>query len=282
MMSYRLDTTVLGIDAAWSAGGGSGGAVLCRDGDGAPWRCAGVAPGYAAFAALARGESVDWHRRPGGGEAAVPVLLDAAARLTGERPRVVAVDMPLARSPITGRRAADDRTASAFVGTHSPSAERPGAVGTALHRALAAHGHVLATADGARPASALLEVYPHAAAMRLLGLPRGRVHPYKSGRTRTYWPRADAAERRERILASQHALLKALCGVVAGLPDQLPLPDTPVPFARLKPFEDALDAVLCAWVAACYVEHRADAHGDPAAAVWVPAAEAVPPGLHGC
>ncbi len=38
----------------------------------------------------------------------------------------------------------------------------------------------------------------------------------------------------------------------------------------LKRFEDALDALVCAWVASRFVEGCAVAHGDSTAAIWVP------------
>ncbi len=42
--------------------------------------------------------------------------------------------------------------------------------------------------------------------------------------------------------------------------------------AQLKPYEDALDAVVCAWVGACYLNGTATAYpgDDPVAAIWIP------------
>ena len=37
----------------------------------------------------------------------------------------------------------------------------------------------------------------------------------------------------------------------------------------LKRFEDTLDALVCAWVGACYLAGHAECYGDAAAAIWV-------------
>jgi Protein of unknown function (DUF429) len=41
---------------------------------------------------------------------------------------------------------------------------------------------------------------------------------------------------------------------------------------KIKAYEDALDAVVCAWVAVCALEGRAVAFGDDSAAIWIPSA----------
>ena len=38
----------------------------------------------------------------------------------------------------------------------------------------------------------------------------------------------------------------------------------------LKRYEDALDALVCAWVGTRYVEGHADHYGDDDAAIWIP------------
>lgn len=42
--------------------------------------------------------------------------------------------------------------------------------------------------------------------------------------------------------------------------------------AALKAFEDKLDAIVCAWVGICVIEHRATPFGDHDSAIWVPTA----------
>ena len=60
-------TTVLGIDAAWTAREPSGVALVQRQAS--PWRCIAVAPSYAAFTALAEGHVPDWSRPATGSRA---------------------------------------------------------------------------------------------------------------------------------------------------------------------------------------------------------------------
>ncbi len=39
---------------------------------------------------------------------------------------------------------------------------------------------------------------------------------------------------------------------------------------EVKAYEDALDAVVCAWVAICVLEGRARLFGDENSAIWIP------------
>ena len=41
-------------------------------------------------------------------------------------------------------------------------------------------------------------------------------------------------------------------------------------FNALKPFEDALDAIVAAWVGSTILEGRAEAFGDDKSAIWIP------------
>jgi predicted RNase H-like nuclease len=263
---------VLGIDAAWSAGQPSGVALIdAREGR---WQCIAVAPTYAGFLSLALGTSVDWTTRTYG---AVP---DAAALLSGCRqllggllPTVVAVDMPLSVRDITGRRPADNSISRVFgarkCATHSPSPRRPGPLGAEFGRSFASLGFPLATTATPHGAPGrLLEVYPHPALLALLDAPE-RV-PYKVGRTRTYWPSATATERRIRVVHAMQGVLDGLHGEIADIPLALPASASAAGLAPLKRFEDALDALVCAWVGARYLAGAIAAYGDTDAAIWVP------------
>ena len=57
-----------------------------------------------------------------------------------------------------------------------------------------------------------------------------------------------------------------LAGVGATLP-HLELNATGV---EVKAYEDALDAIICAWVAVCALEGRAMPFGDENSAIWIP------------
>ena len=266
---------ILGIDAAWTKENPSGVALLVREHG--SWRCAGVAPSYRSFIDLGDKKPVDWHDRPKGGEADFAALLDAAVRLAGgERPCIVAVDMPVATTGrITERRKADRKTSQCFgefgCPVHSPTKARPGKVGKRLMKALEEAGYPLATtATDARMRPATIEVYPHAAIVRLMRLKER--YKYKVSKSRRLWPKVQDVQDRVRILIGAFRnLRRALDGKIADI--NLPLPESSegVALAHLKPYEDVLDALVCAWAGICYLEGRAEPLGDETAAIWVPA-----------
>jgi predicted RNase H-like nuclease len=266
---------VLGIDAAWTARQPSGVALVCSAGSG--YRCVGVAPSYDSFRALARGVPVDWQAPVKGSMPDPEDLLDAARRLLGGGPvDIVTVDMPLATVPITGRRASDNAVSRAFnrrhCATHSPSAVRPGPIAAAIRDGFARQGLRLATAmtpAGTMPA--LLEVFPHPALLALLGRPM-RV-PYKVAKLARYWPDLDRARRLRRLLREWRAILAALARRIDGVAIPLPRAASALSLAALKRYEDALDAVVCAWIGTMYAEGKVKAYGDDASAIWVPVAE---------
>ena len=126
--------------------------------------------------------------RPSGCLPEVPELLAAASIVCGGAVDLVAVDMPLARSPIIGRRYSDNAVSKVYgarkCGTHSPSASRPGPMSDALNKGFARAGYPLQTDTITAPA--LIEVYPHPALVELTSA-RERL-PYKASKTKTYWP----------------------------------------------------------------------------------------------
>jgi predicted RNase H-like nuclease len=260
---------ILGIDAAWTPTAGSGVALAVEEGD--RWRCAGLAPTFAEFEALAEGRDVRWEARVAPVGALDAARLVAASRelAPGMELSAVAVDMPLSRRPITGRRPCDDAVSRQFggrgCGTHTPSAKRPGPMAAVLRDGFGAMGIPLHTSEGAGPvAPALLEVYPHTALLALTG-EAFRVE-YKTSKTRTYWPGQSLEARQQRL---NKVWLKVLSKLEAHLETGLVLPG-PKPFARLKRYEDALDALVCAWVGMEYLAGRSRALGDADAAIWTP------------
>jgi predicted RNase H-like nuclease len=198
-------------------------------------------------------------------------LLAACRRLAGRAPDLVALDMPLARTPIVGRRASDRAISSAFgaakAATHSPSVLRPGPVADKLREDFAREGFPLCTAEGLR-SPGIMEVYPHAALLALTG-DRVRL-TYKAGKTTTYWPDAPLAERQARVREVWRRIVGLLEPRIAGVAAALPPPGPDVRGRAAKAYEDSLDAVICAWVAISALEGRARAFGDAGSAVWVP------------
>src|SRR4051812_29719869 len=112
----RSRTVILGIDAAWTPHHASGVALVT--GEPGRWRCVAALSSYQDFYDRA-------------GRAGLP---QAAAAIAGAEADLASVDMPLARVPVTSRRACDTAISRAFgacgCSAHSSSPDRPGAVST--------------------------------------------------------------------------------------------------------------------------------------------------------
>ena len=263
---------VLGIDAAWTATQASGVALL--DAGRAAGRCVVATPSYFAFLALARGGVFRWDERQLGGEAPVEELLAASEALVGRSVDIIAVDMPLSTQVIAGRREADQAVSREFGGrkcsTHSPNASRPGPLGARLTKAFLSLGYPVATTETPPTAShRVLEVYPHPALLALLR--REQRVPYKVANARKHWPDRSAEERSTLLRSELKGIEAALVRELGPLPFSVPGPEQPVPTRALKAYEDALDAVVSAWVGVLYLEGKAVALGDASGAVWCPA-----------
>lgn len=258
MPTLLPDGLVLGIDAAWTARNPSGVALVART-DGV-WRLVAAASSVPDFLAATDCD----------GAAGFSGLIDAARCLAGRVPDVVAVDMPMMDAPITARRTSDNAVTSAYsgrgAGTHSPTPDRPGAVGRALEAALAGAGYPLATTTLHPPCR--IEIYPHPALIELMAAPY-RLE-YKAGKTGKYWPGLPLPERKARLFAVWAEIVAALDGVIAGSAAALVLPPPEARGATLKAFEDKLDAVVAAYAGAMALDGRAVAYGDALSAVWVP------------
>jgi predicted RNase H-like nuclease len=261
-------SVVLGIDAAWTAGQPSG-VALVRSTRRRAWECIALAPSYESFLTLATTRApIDWRVRPRGAPPDCDALLAAAIALAGEPPDVIAIDMPLATRRITRRRAADNAISSAYasrgLGVHTPNELRPGPIADAMRLGFGRHGYRVATAR-TPPGTphVLVEAFPHAAAIVLAGA-EYRV-PYKLSRIAQYWPAHVPARRRRALLAQWTTLRRALAVTIRG--GQLRIPSGG-PLAQLKRYEDALDALICAWIGIEYLAGRLRAHGDATAAVW--------------
>lgn len=265
---------VLGIDAAWTATNPSGVALVAAHQHG--WECLGLAPSYSQFEGLSKGIPVDWNAKPEGGIPQFTSLLTAAHRLADDRPvTLICIDMPLSQSPIIGRRVADRNISQEFgrygCATHSPSATRPGKLADRIRQECEELGFKLATVGSDKDKTpALIEVYPHPA---LLTLMRANYRlPYKVSRTRRYWPDSDPHERKQKLLNAFVQIREGIASCIHGI--SLPLPEEiPISLESLKRYEDALDALICAWVGTRFLEGRCLAYGDAEAAVWVPNSE---------
>lgn len=263
---------VLGIDAAWTRHHPSGVALVQKLNQ--AWSCLAVAPSYASFMALAEGDRIHWSEQAQGDEPSMEALLAAAARLGGRPVDLIAVDMPLATEPIRARRTADREVSRLFgrrgCAVHSPTQERPGRLADDLRSALAERGYRLQTADDPPGAGGLLEVYPHVALLALLQLDF-RL-PYKVSRSSQYWKndKPPIRTRIERLLRAFTQIRSTLAQEIAGIALPLPAAEQVRSLAALKPLEDSLDALICAWVGIEHLHGRTLGLGDSTAAIWCP------------
>lgn len=267
--------SVLGIDAAWTARGSSGVSLVAEEGSG--WHCVAVAPSYDSFIALAGGKPIRWERKHLDTIPNVDALIAACRQLLrGRDPTVVAADIPLSTIPITRRRHADNLISQEFggrgCGAHTPSPERPGRIGKALSAGFESRDFQLATQDTkCGKADTLLEVYPHPAILMLLD--ESYRFPYKVSKSNIYWPDLSQPERYAKLTANFGRIRRKICSIISCREEQFPFPpknQNKIVLARLKPYEDVIDSLVCAWVGIRYLEMTAKAYGDDTAAIWVP------------
>ena len=257
---------VLGIDAAWTSTHPSGVAVGVNQRG--SWRLVAAEPSYAHFHARADGLAVPDSLKGEPPHAAR--LLQSAFAFAGEPVDIVAIDMPLGLAPIISRRESDLAVTRAYArrraATHAPNALRPGALSDKLRADFAGLGYPLVTKPPVAPG--LIEVYPHPALIEFAGAPE-RLK-YKAAKSRAYWPGLDADARWDELDKVWRQIVDLLEARLKGARDLLPLPAERYPVARVKGFEDALDAAICVAVGVEVLQGRAVAYGDANSAIWVP------------
>jgi|SRR5579864_123683 len=267
-----IQQAVLGVDAAWTEKNSSGVALVSFTGG--KWECVALAPSYAQFLAFSNGREIDWNEVPPGGQPQPDILLNCCRTLLqGRDVTVVAVDMPISRAPIFRRRAADSAISRMFgankCSAHSPSSNRPGAVSRAFCEGFVRLGYNLTTTAGQQPlGQSLIEVYPHPALLTLLG--ENERLKYKANKTSQYWKGESLEKRRNCLLGVWARILVALKLHIGSVPDYIPKDAEDHPLNYLKRFEDALDALVCAWVGIIFIEGKATPFGDEESAIWVP------------
>jgi predicted RNase H-like nuclease len=114
----------------------------------------------------------------------------------------------------------------------------------------------------------VIEVYPHPALVELADA--SERLPYKASKVRSYWPSAAPPERRVRLYRQWSEIVALLESDIAGIASVLPRLELNATGMRVKAYEDALDAIICAWVAVCALEGRATPFGDEHSAIWIP------------
>jgi predicted RNase H-like nuclease len=257
---------VLGIDAAWTEKEPSGVALIADDGSG--WRLVEVAASYAGFVGdVGTSGPIARHR---GSIPDAQAILTAAKLMIGVHVDLVAIDMPLSTTPITGRRVSDNMISVAYgarhASTHTPSITRPGRLSDIMRAEFDAVGYRLAVTGFSGPA--LIEVYPHPALIELAAADQ-RL-PYKHSKIAKYWRQETPAVRRQMLLGVWTGIIDLLDTQIQGVRAGLPLPSSDARGYQMKAFEDQLDAIICAWVGACTMDGKAEAYGDGESAIWVP------------
>ena len=116
----------------------------------------------------------------------------------------------------------------------------------------------------------MIEWYPHVALLALLK--RDYRVPYEVSRFAKYWKaeKLTRSERIERLLEQFQAIKTGLNKHISGIPDFIPAPYEVSTLASLKPVEDMLDGLICAWIGIEHLEGRTVGLGDDTAAIWVP------------
>ena len=97
--------------------------------------------------------------------------------------------------------------------------------------------------------------------------------PYKVSRSLQYC-KAEQLSRRERVerlLDQFRAIKTGLDAHISGIPKLIPEPSEVTTLASLKPIEDMLDALICAWMGIEHLGGRSVGLGDESAAIWIPA-----------
>ena len=74
----------------------------------------------------------------------------------------------------------------------------------------------------------------------------------------------------ERLLEQFRAIKAGLDQHISGIPHFIPVPSEVTTLASLKPVEDLLDGLICAWIGIEHLEGRTLVLGDDTSAIWVP------------
>lgn len=269
---------VLGVDAAWTAHHPAGVALVKIPKRDEP-RLLRVARSYEEFYKMDNNDGIDWSTKVHGSEPNIPALLAVCEKIAGAVPNVIALDIPIGPQFITGRRAADKMVTSAYIsrkaGTHSPTAKRPGPISRMLFEQLSACGfewlHANTTISRNKNPRVFIEAYPHPAIIELLGLDE-RLK-YKVSKLQKYWPDLEVNKRRMAVAQNLARLRTALDKRIAAVADWLPSAKSFIkngPIVRLKGYEDALDAIVCAWIGCEFLAGQCVAYGNEDSAIWLP------------
>lgn len=230
------------------------------------WECLAVEASYKDFIKRAgRTSRIDPN-------VTVPIgdLIESCKALADQEITLAALDIPLSRGKILRRRVSDNEISSLFgsqgCATHSPSSVRPGRISEDILAGFQRYGYKLATNPIEVADHTVVETYPHPALLSLM-----RVHyrvPYKISKSKRYWPTDLRNDRLSKLSRALGEILAALSKVILNV--NFAVPKQASSFSILKPLEDKIDALVCAWVGIKILEGEAVAIGDDESAIWLP------------
>jgi predicted RNase H-like nuclease len=99
---------------------------------------------------------------------------------------------------------------------------------------------------------------------------RAQRVPYKVSKSRRYWPEFTVRQRIEALLKEFQDIRNALTNLFGPVAVPLPPAADVESLSSLKRYEDALDALVCAWVGVQFLLERSIPLGDGTAAIWCP------------
>ena len=182
-------------------------------------------------------------------------ILDALLGVAGEKPAIIAIDAPLV-VPFERRGREGDRLITRLFGPYDAG------VYPATRFYLGRYGgkriwDLVSDLEGVgfrhdcrvepgKPARMFFETYPHAATVALFEL--RKTLKYKTRQGRTYAMRWRAFRDLEACLKELARFRPAMAGVEEFLTQKL----TALRGGKLKEYEDRLDAIVCAYIAAYY------------------------------
>ncbi len=222
----------IGIDLAWSPRNGTGLAVTKKKG--ARWVV------REALSSLGTNREI----------------LDVLLSYVGDKPTIVAIDAPLV-VPYETRGREGDRLITKLFGPYDAGVypatrfylgryggKRIWNLVEDLEKAGFAHN---CRVEPGKPARTFFETYPHAATVALFGL--RKTLKYKTRQGRTYATRWRAFRQLESRLRDLSGFRPAMVGVDKFLTNDL----RTLRGGKLKEYEDRIDAILCAYIAAYYL-----------------------------
>ena len=258
-------SAILGIDAAWTPEGPSGVALIRKAFSGG-WESVKVEAGYSAFLPQLDRPLLGIERR------LIPAqkLIRYAEEIAETSLSLVVADIPLSREPITGLRFADKEVSRRFgkygCATHTPNSTRQGVLGENFRDLFGRCGFPFVTSAKNFPDRALIETYPHPVLLSLLGASY-RVK-YKVSKNKKYWPTEEKSSRKINLVRAFREIHGKLSSSISNV--NLEIPEKPSSFSALKPIEDKIDALVCAWVGIQVLDGKAEPIGDESAAIWLP------------